>query len=494
MERAMTRHLFALAAVAAIVGAAGHAWAYSTIRTDSGQELHWGVEQIPVNFYLDQDGAPNVSFDALQVAVQAAFAAWGNVDCSILGFKDGGVVDVGPADVATTNGYDKKNVVIWIEENQWENEWTDAFMITVPVFDTRTAKILDADILGNKTFDWSAGAEGQVGKADAQNIVTHEVGHLLGLDHSPYLDATMYYSALEGETYKRTLAADDIQGLCHLYPNPGKNGFPCAGDADCDADNRCLEHEASGGTICSTPCECDPDCPAAFECQQRQCLPPEAEVGGIGSHCGQTMPCGSDDLICVSDVCTKYCTSVMDCPRGWACRPLVGGDSACYPANPDDLNPEDDPGSDVAIISFGAEPESPVSIGEQVTLSVAAAGGESLLYRFSAREAGGEWTYLKDYSILNVSHWIPETVGSFEIKAEVKDENSDECADAESIVPFNVTQGGEDGDSPSVDGDETIVTDDDGGSSGCQGATPGNPLVALCALTLALAALRARFF
>jgi hypothetical protein len=53
---------------------------------------------------------------------------------------------------------------------------------------------------------------------DLQNTLTHEVGHLLGLDHPPEVEATMYRRADVGETKKRDLHPDDIAGICTIYP------------------------------------------------------------------------------------------------------------------------------------------------------------------------------------------------------------------------------------------------------------------------------------
>lgn len=66
---------------------------------------------------------------------------------------------------------------------------------------------------------------------DLQNTMTHEAGHFLGLAHPcegascavqpelrPY---TMYPSTGPGETEKRTLHADDVAGLCAIYPADG---------------------------------------------------------------------------------------------------------------------------------------------------------------------------------------------------------------------------------------------------------------------------------
>ena len=55
---------------------------------------------------------------------------------------------------------------------------------------------------------------------DLENVFAHELGHYLGLAHSTEAEATMFASAVAGETLKRDLAADDVEGLCAAYP-PG---------------------------------------------------------------------------------------------------------------------------------------------------------------------------------------------------------------------------------------------------------------------------------
>ena len=64
---------------------------------------------------------------------------------------------------------------------------------------------------------------------DLRNTVTHESGHMLGLGHSADVNATMFASASTGETSKRTLADDDIAGICAIYPT-GMKAQTC-GDA-----------------------------------------------------------------------------------------------------------------------------------------------------------------------------------------------------------------------------------------------------------------------
>ncbi len=81
---------------------------------------------------------------------------------------------------------------------------------------------------------------------DLENVLTHELGHYLGLAHSTDPDATMYASALAGETIKRDLSADDIEGICTIYP-PGRPAGEC-------------DYEPRGGLVlhCETGCSIAP--------------------------------------------------------------------------------------------------------------------------------------------------------------------------------------------------------------------------------------------
>jgi hypothetical protein len=127
--------------------------------------------------------------------------------------------------------------------------WPDAtstdrrvLAITTVTYDTRSGEILDADIEVN---DWD-GASGALGSEplhgwyytcgpggaplcasygqadcagmDLQSVLTHEAGHVMGLSHTPDRIATMYASAAPGETIKRSLAPDDVEGICTVYP------------------------------------------------------------------------------------------------------------------------------------------------------------------------------------------------------------------------------------------------------------------------------------
>jgi hypothetical protein len=79
--------------------------------------------------------------------------------------------------------------------------------------------ITDTDLTFNSSYSWST--TGASGLYDVRNVATHEFGHFLSLaDLSGAGDTnkTMYYAADPGETKKRSLHSDDIDGINAIYP------------------------------------------------------------------------------------------------------------------------------------------------------------------------------------------------------------------------------------------------------------------------------------
>jgi len=66
---------------------------------------------------------------------------------------------------------------------------------------------------------------------DVQNAATHEIGHFLGLAHSPDPSSTMYASEPIGETSKRVLDSGSKQFVCDVYPSghPSQDCLPTSG-------------------------------------------------------------------------------------------------------------------------------------------------------------------------------------------------------------------------------------------------------------------------
>jgi hypothetical protein len=76
-------------------------------------------------------------------------------------------------------------------------------------------QITEADIVLNPRVRF--GTDGGAEAYDIQSYVTHGIGHAFGLAHSAVASATMYQTGGPGETWIRSLEADDLAGIRALY-------------------------------------------------------------------------------------------------------------------------------------------------------------------------------------------------------------------------------------------------------------------------------------
>ncbi|MGH9434218.1 MAG: matrixin family metalloprotease [Terriglobia bacterium] len=89
---------------------------------------------------------------------------------------------------------------------------------STPLQTASPSQIIDADIAFNPQYQFSTSTPSLPGHYDLQSIATHEVGHLLGLEHDGIAHAVMYPFGDSGIGQTRTLSTDDVAGIAYLYP------------------------------------------------------------------------------------------------------------------------------------------------------------------------------------------------------------------------------------------------------------------------------------
>jgi predicted Zn-dependent protease with MMP-like domain len=215
------RWLLGLALICAL-SAAGTAAAYKRAEVDGapGRYLFWGNRVL--SYSINQAGCKDVLINEAVKAVQRSFFSWASPSCTDLYFLYDGLVTTEKTNMSLGQGEnpDHTNLVIW--RGQWPPpNVTDPSItkempaVTTVIYDTDTGAIVD---LNGQDFFWTTTDDTTKAATDIQNAVTHEVGHYLGLAHSENKSAAMYAETHQGEISKRTLHADDILGLCTIYP------------------------------------------------------------------------------------------------------------------------------------------------------------------------------------------------------------------------------------------------------------------------------------
>lgn len=192
--------------------------------------LYWGTASVP--FSVQADGSPKNQIDAatFEQVIASAFHSWSSANCG--SGKHPSISALSSGQIATNaveyiEGQSNANIFMFREEAWLATVPGSALALTTVSYDWHTGRIYDADVEVNGTAGNITNGKPSDG-ADLPSIVTHEIGHFLGLDHSPKPTATMFITYKPGKSNLRALAADDVAGICAAYPpiakSTGSNG------------------------------------------------------------------------------------------------------------------------------------------------------------------------------------------------------------------------------------------------------------------------------
>jgi hypothetical protein len=165
-----------------------------------------------------------ITYDTFDAVVRKSFQQWLAVDCGggkhpSIALWDAGDFS-GPLECDTPEyNPTAPNANAWIlRDADWPyHDAGSRFAHTTVTYDSATGRILDADVeLDSSGVELTTSDDTIV--ADLESITTHEAGHFLGLGDSSDPDATMSAAYSPASRQARSLAPDDVAGICALYP------------------------------------------------------------------------------------------------------------------------------------------------------------------------------------------------------------------------------------------------------------------------------------
>ncbi|HYP89329.1 MAG TPA: matrixin family metalloprotease [Polyangiaceae bacterium] len=191
---------------------------------NNGPLLHWPSSC--VSFDVQKDGSPlrELGYDEAHEAVLNGFRQWINADCGDGQHPDVTMSDYGPVECHEAEyNQDAPNAnIVMFRDDSWPYQNAiDTLALTTLIFNADTGAIYDADVEVN-TFQapMSLGIVGP-GEVDFNSVITHELGHFLGLSHSGVPGSTMNRSYAPGDTAMASIEQDDVNGICAALP-PGR--------------------------------------------------------------------------------------------------------------------------------------------------------------------------------------------------------------------------------------------------------------------------------
>ncbi|MDO8630196.1 MAG: carboxypeptidase regulatory-like domain-containing protein, partial [Phycisphaerales bacterium] len=172
-----------------------------------------------IRYFLGSEGFSRTNTVAELNAVRACFDQWQSVPGTNLKFEEGGTVDL-EADVNTS---DQTNVLFWAKSSTLVNGGRDSIWgtlaVTFPRF-TANNVLLEADIVLNGVqFAWFTDFQATTNAGQfVEATVLHEIGHFIGLDHSPVGGATLFARGADGLSPQAGLSSDEAIAVRTLYP------------------------------------------------------------------------------------------------------------------------------------------------------------------------------------------------------------------------------------------------------------------------------------
>ena len=185
---------------------------------------YWSLADLPLGYYIHEDGAPGITDGSDFAAIQAGFDAWTNVAGA-----DVTITYLGTTSNPVANALDGINTVTFFDDEfdfppgvlavgiSTSFKWPKDFAGETK----RPGQIVDTDMIFNPAIKFRTPSMGY--GTYIQGVATHEAGHMIGISHSAVKTSTMFW-ILPPDDGASSLATEDERALAKAYPEAGLVG------------------------------------------------------------------------------------------------------------------------------------------------------------------------------------------------------------------------------------------------------------------------------
>ena len=175
--------------------------AYVQNRTTGDSLVHWTTGVSLIDVFVNSTNNQNLDPTTVQTIAENSVLQWDGKSRMSLRKN-------------ATAGTNQTNLnEIYFSTDASVFNGTGVVGLTQVYYKNNTGEIIEADILLNDNFTFST----NVNESNyLGNVITHEMGHFLGLGHSQVPGSSMFYALSRGQNQ---IADDDKAGVYSVYPN-----------------------------------------------------------------------------------------------------------------------------------------------------------------------------------------------------------------------------------------------------------------------------------
>lgn len=186
--------------LAAVLAVPAFAAARLTYQLSGGAvPVYWPQEAFPLAYQIDRRVVNVIP----EKTIDSAFGEWAAVASANVSFKSRGIAD------GLKFGQDQQNTITVVDGMFKDQHF---LALTTNWYDTTTGRLTEGDIQVDSVACASY---------NTQLLIEHEIGHLLGLDHSAVISSVMYPFVPKGGSV--ALDSDDRIAIAGIYPRTVPN-------------------------------------------------------------------------------------------------------------------------------------------------------------------------------------------------------------------------------------------------------------------------------